>query len=108
MRSIFKAHYEIEDDGVVQADIREENAWAKVMDGIFGEIPILGMFSGYLFHPKFLVSRNDGTPLLRVEKQPAFFEGKFKIEKLAEMDPTEEMRCFMAVIMMTLLERRRG
>ena len=108
MRSIFKAHYEIEDDGVVQADIREENAWAKVMDGIFGEIPILGMFSGYLFHPKFLVSRNDGTPLLRVEKQPAFFEGKFKIEKLAEMDPTEEMRCFMAVIIMTLLERRRG
>ena len=108
MRSLFKAHYEIEDDGVVQGSINEENAWAKVMDSVFGEIPILGLFTGYLFHPKFLVTRNDGTPILRVEKQPAFFEGKFKLEKLAEMDATEEMRAFMAVIMMTLLERRRG
>jgi hypothetical protein len=50
----------------------------------------------------------DGTPIMQLKKQAAFFEGKFTIEKLAEMDETEEMRAFMAILMMTLLERSRG
>ena len=51
-RSIWKTNYELIDQfETSQYIIREENAWVKVMDSLFGEIPILGMFSGYLFNP---------------------------------------------------------
>jgi uncharacterized protein YxjI len=108
LRSIFKANYEIADNGVTQAEINEDNGWVKVMDSLFTGIPIVGMFAGYVFHPSYTVTRMDGTPIMQLKKQAAFFEGKFTIEKLAEMDETEEMRAFMAILMMTLLERSRG
>ncbi len=108
-RSIWKARYEIYDD-VDQQDllIEEENAWVKVGDGIFGEIPILGMFTGYLFNPKYMVSRPDGTPVARLVKNPSFFGRKFQIEKLGELSASEELRLLLALMMMVLLERRRG
>ena len=46
--------------------------------------------------------------MMRVKKQPAFFEGKFKIEKLAEMSEFEEMQILLSIMMMLLLERIRG
>jgi uncharacterized protein YxjI len=108
MKSIWKAHYDVLDGENAVMTIQEESAWTKVLDGLVGEIPILGMFTGYLFHPAYLVSRQDGTVVLRLEKQPAFFEGKFIIEKKAEMDGQEEERALLSVIMMILLERLRG
>ena len=45
-RSLFKAKYELYDENDKQdLVIQEENAWVKVVDSLFGEIPILGMFS---------------------------------------------------------------
>jgi uncharacterized protein YxjI len=108
MKSLWKSHYDVLDGENAVMTIKEESAWTKVLDGLIGEIPILGMFTGYLFHPAYLVSRPDGTILLRLEKQPAFFEGKFIIEKKAEMDQQEEERALLSVIMMILLERHRG
>lgn len=109
-RSIWKAHYETFNPGddVPDFSIHEENAWAKVMDSIFGQIPVLGMFSGYVFHPRYLASRSDGTPAMRLTKQAAFFEGRFQIEKLAELTPREELNLFLSFLMLVLLERRRG
>ena len=49
-----------------------------------------------------------GAPLMRLSKQPAFFEGRFRIEKLAEMSPQDETRAVLGFLMMVLLERRRG
>ena len=80
----------------------------KVIDGFFNQIPIVGLFSGYMFHPAFLVMRPDETVVLRVQKQPAFFEGKFTIEKQAEFGDAEEKRIMLSVLMMLLLERTRG
>jgi hypothetical protein len=108
VRSLWKAHYDVFDGEMSDYTIREENAWIKVMDSLFGEIPVLGMFTGYVFHPAFLATRPDGTPLMRLEKQPAFFEGKFKIEKQTELDQAEETRLLLGFIMMILLERSRG
>jgi hypothetical protein len=45
---------------------------------------------------------------MRVEKQPAFFEGKFIIEQKDPLDEDEEKRALLSVIMMLLLERSRG
>lgn len=108
MRSIWKARYDILDGDMVTMTVQEENPWTKVMDGLFGEIPVVGMFSGYLFHPAYLVSRPNGGVVMRVEKQPAFFEGKFIIEQKEPLDEGEEKRVLLSLIMMLLLERSRG
>jgi hypothetical protein len=88
--------------------ISEENAWIKVFDALAGEVPILGMFTGYIFNPAYILARPDGTPVARLAKQPAFFEGKFKITPQAQMTPEEETRALLSFLTMTLLERRRG
>ena len=109
-RSIWKAHYETFNPGDDTADfsIQEENVWTKVADSFFSEIPLVGMFSGYLFHPSYLATRADGTPAMRLTKQPAFWEGRFQIDKLGEMTPREELNLFLSFMMLVLLERRRG
>lgn len=110
MRSIFKAHYEIyEPSGGLAMEIHEENGWIKVIDSVVGELPIIGMFTGYFFNPAYVVSRSSGgTPVARLQKQPAFFEGVFQLEKLADLTDEEESRVLLSVLTMTLLERSRG
>ena len=108
MKSIWKARYDIVNGSGRALTIQEANPWAKVCDSLLGEIPILGMFSGYLFHPEYLVAREDGTAVMRLKKEPAFFQGKFSIEKLATVSEEEETRILLSLIMMVLLERQRG
>jgi hypothetical protein len=72
------------------------------------QIPVLGPFAGYFFNPSYIVTRTDGTPVMRLQKLPAFFEGKFRIEKTGEMNPAEETRALLSLLMMLLLERARG
>lgn len=108
MKSIWKSHYDIFDGDVATMTIQEENPWVKVLDALFGSIPIVGLFSGYVFHPSYLVARADGTPLLRLKKLAAFFEGKFTVEKLGELSALEETRSLLSLLMMILLERARG
>src|SRR5687768_9888939 len=50
MKSIWSAHYGIMDGDTVVMSIKEANPWVKVIDSFFSELPIIGMFSGYLFH----------------------------------------------------------
>jgi uncharacterized protein YxjI len=109
MRSIWKAHYEIGDasDNIVM-HINEENGWVKVVDSLIGEVPVVGMFTGYFFNPVYILTSSDGTPLARLQKQPAFFEGKFQITSMAQMAPDEETICLLSFLTMTLLERARG
>ncbi len=109
-RSIWKAHYEAFNpgDNVPDFSIQEENAWIKVADSLFGEIPIVGMFSGFVFHPSYLATRSNGQPAMRMSKQPAFWEGRFKLEKLSDLTPREELNLFLSFMMLVLLERRRG
>ena len=108
MRSIWRAHYDVLDGESLEFTITEESAWTKVLDALIGEIPVLGMFTGYLFHPAYLVKRTNGAVVMRLEKQPAFFEGKFQITKHGDLDPREETRALLAIIMTVLLERSRG
>ncbi|MEM6689907.1 MAG: hypothetical protein AAF664_10795 [Planctomycetota bacterium] len=108
MRSLWSASYEIIQDGQVDMVINEESAAKKLLEGILGEIPILGILAIYLINPSYLVTRPDGTPLLRLTKRPAFFEGKFTLEKLADIPADDELRSLMGLITMCLLERKRG
>ena len=109
MRSIFKANYEIYDSSDRQVMvIHEENGWIKVVDSLIGEIPVLGIFTGYFFNPSYVVTRMNEAPIARLVKQPAFLEGKFQMSKLAELNSDEENRVLLGLLTMTLLERTRG
>jgi hypothetical protein len=109
-KSIWRASYEIFDgfQPYPVAIFKEENPWSKVFDALFTEIPIVGIFTGYMFHPSYLIMRPDGMPLMRVKKHASFIGRKFGIDKLANLDQTEELRILLAVMMIVLLERRRG
>ena len=110
MKSIWRAHYDVFNHGgrVSGFKIQEENPWSKVMDGLLGGIPVLGLLSGYFFHPSYLASLPDGTPVMRVRKRPAFLEGKFTIERISDIPPQEETNLIYSFLMLLLLERQRG
>jgi len=97
LRSIWKANYDVFDAAGNQIfKINEENGWVKVLDGIITEVPVLGMFTGYFLHPAYIVSRPGGAPVARLEKRPAFFEGKFTLSSLGPMSELEETQVLLA------------
>ena len=106
MRSLWRTHYEIEQGGVPAFEIREENPWTKVLDGLLGNIPILSLFTGYFFNPAYILSRTAGGPLLRIAKQRALLEGRFAIEYVGSGEVPDA--AVVAILMMLLLERMRG
>lgn len=109
MRSIWRANYDISNaTGQQVLRIHEENGWIKVIDALVGEIPVVGMFTGYLFNPAYILEKMDGSPLMRLAKQPAFFEGKFQLSPQAQPTQEEETLCLLGALTMTLLERSRG
>ncbi len=110
LKSILKAHYDIFDGNseLPTLDIQEENSLVRLADGCLNQIPVVGLFMGYFLNPTYIVSRPDGSPVMRLLKMPAFMEGKFQLQKLADLDEAEENRVLLSVVMMTLLERTRG
>ncbi len=111
MRSIWKASYETFNPGDDTPDykISEENPLAKIMDGILGEIPILGFASSYLFHPKYSATKHsNGDTVMRLTKKPALWEGKFTLEKFTDLTPQQELNLILSFTMLLLLERARG
>ncbi len=107
--SIWKSRYEIYDQNEQQdLLVREENPWVKIADALFSDIPIFGILSGYLFHPTYLVTRPDGTAVLRLQKEPSFWGRKFSLHQLSPFEKGEEERTVLGLMMMLLLERRRG
>lgn len=111
MKSLWRAHYDVFAAGAQSPTfaIQEENPWTKMLDGFVGGIPIVGMFAGYMLHPSYIASRVDGSALvMRLTKQPAFFEGLFKLEPTGAADEGEQLALMLAFLMMNLLERARG
>jgi hypothetical protein len=111
MKSFWKASYIIMDStGQMTHHVKEDDPWIKVIDSVVSSIPFVGFLSAFLFHPSYTIYQaGSETPVLRVKKQAALFEGKFSIESLAEIaDPVAENRILLGVMMMALLERARG
>ncbi|RYD74827.1 MAG: hypothetical protein EOP53_17550 [Sphingobacteriales bacterium] len=107
--SLWKAHYEVLDTSKHNDFIiREENAWVKVGDALLSEIPVLGIFTGYLFNPSYIVTNQNGDIIMRLKKEPSFFGRKFSLTKLGFVEEQQEERIILSLMMMILLERRRG
>jgi uncharacterized protein YxjI len=109
VRSIFKARYDVFDgNGTHVLDINEENGFVRVMDALFGEVPILGMLSGYVFNPTYLVADMQGQVVMKIKKEPAFMETGFSISQERPMSEDETIRAVLGAFMMVMLERIRG
>lgn len=108
-KSILKAHYTVFDqENNSEFLIQEENPWAKFFDALMSEVPVVGMFTGYMFNPKYTIKRNDGTLVARLSKEKSFFGRKFRLDKLEQISNEESERMLLSLMMMSLLERRRG
>ena len=107
--SIWKANYEIIDQhNKLQYRVSEANPWVKVLDSILGEIPILSFFTGYLFHPKYNVTNLRDEVIVQLKKEPSFFGKEFKVELIKPIDNDDDDRIMLSLMMLVLLERRRG
>lgn len=108
-KSLLKAHYTIFNDNSEQVFvINEENPWAKVFDTLLCEIPLVGIFSGYFFNPKYIVKNNNEEIVARLSKEKSFFGRRFTLEKVGEFNAEEGELILLSIMMMSLLERRRG
>lgn len=109
MKSFWRAHYDVHATRGQVLTIREENPWAKVIDSFVGEIPVVGLITGYFFHPAYAIVREDtGAVAMRLVKEPAFLEGRYRIEQLEELNPDDEIVALLSILTLVLLERRRG
>lgn len=109
VRSIWKARYDIideKDKPIYQ--INEDNGWIKVFDSFLGEIPILGMLTGYFLNPSYTVMDNAGKAYFRLKKMPSLIGRRFQLERLIDIDDEDESLIILSFLMMVLLERARG
>lgn len=108
MRSIWRAGFEVLDNGVTHFSINEKSVMTRFLDGLFSEIPLIGLLSGYIFHPAYQVTRPDGTLVAELTKRPALFEGLFTAEQMAPVSEREEQQLLLSLMTVLLLERTRG
>lgn len=109
MRTFWKATYDILDEsGSAIGLIHEQDAWVKVVDGLIGEIPLLGFVIQQWINPTYLIDGADGVTLLRLRKRPSLIERRFVVEQDAPLPSRLEQLALPAVLMVVLLERGRG
>lgn len=109
MKSFWKATYEIfNGSGENLFTITEENPWTKFWDGLVGEIPIIGMFTGYFLNPAYIVKDKDGNVVFRLKKMPSLIGRRFQLDRLIDIPDDQETLCAISLMMMVLLERARG
>ena len=111
LRSLWKAGFDVADNGQTVFHINEKSILTRFLDGLFGQIPVIGLLSGYLFQPAYEVSRPGGMLVMQLTKLPALFEGRFDIELStagAQLSAREEDQLLLSLMMVVMLERSRG
>lgn len=110
MRSLWRASYDIVGPGGSGAafHVTEKSPLVRLLDGLIGEIPIIGLLTGYFLQPVYLVNRIGSSQVLTMTKQRSLFEAHFRIEQNAPLDDAERERLLLGLMMIILLERARG
>ena len=106
MKSIWRASYQIMDHHDLPLyTLQEENPWVKLMDGLFGEIPLAG---NYVFNPTYLFTDVNGDLTARLRKEPSLFGRRFTVYDKVPISPDHGEIIMLGLMMMVLLERKRG
>jgi uncharacterized protein YxjI len=108
-RSIFRATYEVVDlFGRPTYFIEQESVILGLLNGLFEMIPFLGHLSGYFLNPTYLISDASRRTVMKLVKQPAFWEGRYALTEQSAVTEADRELIALALVMMTLLERSRG
>jgi len=95
VRSIWKSTYEVLDENdKAKFTVAEDNAWVKFFDGMVGEIPVIGMFTGYFLNPSYTVKGIDGKEYFKLKKMPSMFGRRFQLDRLIDIDDEDESLWF--------------
>ena len=109
IKSLWRSTFELRNiQGEHDFTIREKSVWTKFLDSLFGEIPIIGGLSGYVFNPAYIVQDNQGVPYFEIKKMPSFFGRRFQVHKLIPQEVAQEERLLLSMVMLVLLERSNG
>jgi hypothetical protein len=111
LRSLWKAGFDVLDNGDPIFHINEKSMLTRFLDTLFGQIPVIGLLSGYLFQPVYVVTRPDGKEVMLLTKRPALFEGRFDIDLAADnaqLRAREADQLLLSLMMIVILERNRG
>ncbi|MGP1501392.1 MAG: hypothetical protein ACTTJM_06350 [Bergeyella cardium] len=109
VKSLWKATYQIVDENDQEKFIiAEDNGWVKVWDSIVGEIPIIGMFTGYFLNPSYTARDLSGKEVFRLKKMPSFIGRRFQLDRLVDISDEDESLIVLSFLMMVLLEKSRG
>lgn len=109
MRSLWHATYDILDAGGESVGIiHEADPWVKVLDGVVGAIPLLGLVLQMFVNPTYLVEAPAGMVVLRVRKRRSLIERRFIVERTGELPRPLGPLALPALVMLVLLERERG
>lgn len=109
LRSLWQTKYEIynhNDEWIYTIELI--NPWAKVIEMELLRLPIIGgvlaLFSGYFLNPTYHSYDNDNKVVAAMKKLPAFWEGKYHIEKLDELDEMIEELIVLSFFVVVLIE----
>ncbi len=106
--SMWKARFEILDtNGMVAMNVTENNPGLKALAALVDEVPIVNLFTGYIFRPSYSITRQDGTHVLKITRRPSMFDRRFIVESDGNMTEEEERRTLLGVVLVVLTERSR-
>lgn len=109
IKSLWRSTFELRNPRKeLDYSIQEKSVWTKFWDNLFGEIPIIGALSGYVFNPAYILSDAQGQALFEIMKMPSFFGRRFKVFKLKQEPIPDEERLVISIAMLVLLERENG
>jgi hypothetical protein len=108
IRSFVQARYDIFEDDSLKMTVTETNPVAKFIDNLVGSIPVIGMISNYILHPKYTVADAADQPLFVLSKKPSFFERRFQIDLVKEVDELTEKQALLAMMLTALLQGEDG
>ncbi|WP_140938476.1 LURP-one-related/scramblase family protein [Sphingobacterium lumbrici] len=108
LKSLWRSTFNLMDPtDAIDHSIKEKNPWTKFWDGLFGEIPLIGMLSGYLFNPSYILRNDAGEEMFEIKKEPSFFGRKFSVHKITEREVDDE-RFVLSLMLLVLMERSNG
>lgn len=106
-KSIWKANYDIIDAaGNIIVHINEKNPMVKVLNTLVGEIPLMGLVTGYILNVKYAVSDPQGNEIVELKKEPAFLESNYSV--LSAQQGTLELPILQLIAVMLMRERYRS
>jgi hypothetical protein len=110
LRSLWRASYDIVGPQAAGSafHVSEKSALVRFIDGLIGEIPVIGLLTGLFLQPIYYAAREDGTRVLTMTKQRSLLEAHFEITQDAALDDAERERLLLGLMMIILLERSRG